>query len=149
MSSIFAPLDPGVIQMAQVNISSADITGTSAGQLGHAQGVILVPAPGASFFLEFISCVMSYTFATAAYTGGGNITVNQSAGGAAKSGLIDGTNSLNAGSSKIFQFVPLSTVANPITANTGLALVATAAFTQPGTAAGTVKCYIKYRVHAS
>lgn len=132
---------------ALVSITSANLTGTSAGQLGHANGVVLVAAPGAGLLVQLISVVMSYTFATAAYTGGGNVTVNIGAGGAALTGLVSAANSLAAGSDKIVQFVPLSTAGVALTSNAGLALVAASAFTQPGTAAGTVKCFVNYRIH--
>lgn len=130
-----------------VPIPSADITSTSAGKFGHANGETLVAAPGAGFALEFVSAVMSYTFATAAYTGGGNVTINWGAGGAAITGLISAASSIGAGSSNITQFVPLSTVGFAVSSNTALSLVAASAFTQPGTAAGTIKVFLTYRVH--
>lgn len=128
-------------------ISAAQIVSTAAGNFGHANGQTLVAAPGAGFGLEIESVLMSYTFATAAYTGGGNVTVNLGGGGAALTGLVSAANSIGAGASNVYQFVPLSTAAFAMTANTGLSLVAAAAFTQPGTAAGTIKVYTTYRVH--
>ena len=89
---------------------------------------------------------MSYTYATAAYTGGGNVTVNIN-GGAALTGVVSAANSLGAASSNIIQFVPLATAGIALTANKGLNLVAASAFTQPGTAAGTVKVFFAYRIH--
>src|SRR5690348_17322908 len=53
--------------------ASADgaIVGTSAGQLGHAAGVTLVAANATkAYVVERL--IIYYTFATAAYTGGGN-----------------------------------------------------------------------------
>lgn len=130
------------------NLVAADIVATTAGTLSHAQGLILVPAPGAASVLELVSCTVSFTFATAVYTGGvGNVTVNIGAGGAALTGLVSGANSFIKASSNINQFVPLSTTANSLTANTSLNLVSTAAFTQPGTAAGTAKITTAYRIH--
>jgi hypothetical protein len=131
---------------ALVQISAANITDTGAGHLGNAGGYPLVVAPGAAYGVEFVSAVMSYTYATAAYTAGGNITVNLT-GGSALTGVVSNANSLAAASSNVTQFVPLATAGITVTANTGLSLVAAVAFTQPGTAAGTVKVYVTYRVH--
>ena len=44
-------------------------------------------------------------------------------------------------------FVPLSTAGIATLVNTGLNLVSSAAFTQPGTAAGVVRMKVAYRVH--
>jgi len=131
-----------------VTISAANITDTGAGHLGNATGVVLVPDPAAGSLVELISCVMSYTYATAAYTGGGNITVN-SDGGSALTGLISYASSIGAGASNITQFVPLSTAGNTLISAKGFNLVAAAAPTQPGTAAGTVKVYTRYRLYTS
>src|SRR5262249_46304354 len=59
-------------------IASADITGTSAGQLGHANGYPLVAAPSTNDYpyLFPIVCFLHYTRTTATYGGGGNVTVN-------------------------------------------------------------------------
>lgn len=130
-----------------VLISATDIVGTTAGQLGHANGFPLVPAPGAGFVVELISAFLFYRFATAAYTAGGNLTVNFSGGGAAVTGLISAANSLAAGADKYVQFNPLAAAAANVAANVGLNLVSSIAFTQPGTAAGTVKVITRYRVH--
>ena len=137
------------MQVAVATLAPADIIATTAGSLSHAQGLTLVAAPGANFFLELVSCTVSFTFATAVYTGGaGNVTVNIGGGGAALTGLVTGANSFIKASSNINQFVPLSTAANSITANTALSLVTTAAFTQPGTAAGTARIVTVYRTHS-
>jgi hypothetical protein len=128
-------------------ISSANTTAVTAGTFGHANGVILAAAPGLGYLLELISAVMSYTYATAAYTGGGNISVNIGAGGSALTGVIAAASSVGAGSSNIIQFVPLSTAGFALTANTSINLVAASAFTQPGTAAGTIKVFTTYRIH--
>ena len=127
-------------------ISAAAITGTTAGLLGHAAGVVLVADPGAGLVLELVAAVMSFTYSTAQYGGGGNITVNIN-GGAALTGLVSAANSLGAASSNITMFVPLATAGIALTSNKGLNLVAASAFTQPGTAAGTVKVWTTYRLH--
>ncbi len=138
-------LADSVLHVAEVDISAADIVSTSTGKLGHANGYTLVAAPGSGKVIQLVSAVLSFTYATAAYTAGGNLTVNIGAGGAALTGLISAANSLGASADKIAQFVPLSTAAVNLTVNTALSLVASAAFTNPGTAAGTVKVFVAYR----
>jgi len=138
-------IDESLIQSADILISAADITATDAGKLGHAAGVPLVADPGANKVVDLISAVMIYDFDTAAYTAGGNITVNSN-GGAALTGTVTAANSLGASTDKIVRFVPLSTGGVALTANKGLNLVSSAAFTQPGTAAGVVRVKVLYRV---
>lgn len=138
-------LSNSLLQRATGTIASADITGTGAGQLGHANGVVLLAAPGANLAWQLVSFGLYYTFATAAYTGGGNLTVNWGAGGAALTGLVSAANSLTAASSKAVQFFPLSTVGVAIVSNASLNLVSSAAPTQPGTAAGTIAWELWYR----
>lgn len=128
-------------------ISAANITGTSAGQLGHANGVILVPAQGTHVVVELISVVLLYKFGTAAYTGGGNVTVNNGGGGSALTGLVSAANSIGKASSNGNFFVPLSTVGIALVENGPINLVAAAAFTQPGTAAGTITWYANVRIY--
>lgn len=132
------------VQQASGTITSANITGTAAGQLGHANGVILVPAPGTHFTNILLSAVAHFKFITAAYTGGGNITVNQGAGGAALTGLVSAANSTNSATSKSWTFYPLSTAAVANVENGPLNLVAAAAPTQPGTAAGTILWVVNF-----
>lgn len=131
-----------------VSISAANMTDTGAGHLGNAAGVVLVPDPPAGSMVELVSAVMSYTFKTAAYTGGGNITIN-SDGGSAVTGLISYASSLGAASSNITQFVPFSTAGNTMLSAKGFNLVAASAPTQPGTAAGTVIIYTNYRIYSA
>lgn len=125
-------------------IAVADIIGTGAGQFGHAQGYPLVPAPGAGKALVLTEVVASYKFNTAGYTGGGNTTVNWGAGGAALTGLVSAANFAGAAADKPVLFVPLSTVGIALVANASLNLVAAAAFTQPGTAAGVINYAANY-----
>ena len=135
----------GVIQVATGQITSANITGTSAGQLGHANGVVRVPAAPAGAVNELLSCVVANDFLTAAYTGGGNLTVNISGGGAALTGLVNTTNFIQSSTDKIVEFVPLSVNPNVYTAANGLALVSSVAPTNPGTAAGVFNWMTAYR----
>jgi hypothetical protein len=133
---------------ALVTIPAASITGVTAGLLGNAAGVPLVADPPAGSLVQLLSAVMSYTFATAAYTGGGNVTIN-SDGGSALTGLVSMANSLGAAASNITQFVPLAAAGTTLLSAKGLNLVAASAPTQPGTAAGTIKVYVQYRIYSS
>jgi hypothetical protein len=135
-----------LVRYTTTTISAADIVATGAGKFGHAAGVPLVADPGAGYAVELVSAVVSTTYATAAYTAGGNITVNIN-GGAALTGVAAAAATLGAGASNIQQLVPLAATCNALTVNKGLNLVAASAFTQPGTAAGTVKVFVAYRVH--
>ena len=137
---------PGVIQVATGQISPANIIGTGAGQLGHANGVVMVPAAPAGCINELISCVAAMDFAVAAYTGGaGNVTVNISGGGAALTGIVTGTILIQAAADVIIELVPLAATKNTYTSANGIALVSTAAPTNPGTAAGVINWVTAYR----
>jgi hypothetical protein len=138
-----------IIRQRSVTISSADITGTSAGQLSHANGYELVPAPGAQEVIEFISAVLIYDFDTAAYTGGGNVTVRYT-GGLQQSAVISAANSFTSSADTINTALPNS--ASTLTTagkGVGLSLVTASAITQPGTAAGVARVKITYRIHTT
>jgi hypothetical protein len=131
----------------EVLISAAAIIATTAGGFGHAQGVPLVAAPGADKAVELVSAVVVNDRDTAAYTAGGNTTINIGGGGAAVTGLVSAANFLGAAVDTRHLFLPLAAAANALTANAGLNLVTATAFTNPGTAAGVVRVRIRYRVH--
>lgn len=136
---------PSVIQIARGSISPANIIGTSAGQLGHANGVVLVPAAPAGAINQLISVVLANDFLTAAYTAGGSVTVNISGGGAALTGLVTQTVFIQSAADLIVEFVPLAATKNTYTVSNGLALVSTVAPTNPGTAAGVFNWMCAYR----
>lgn len=147
------PQSPGIqfgdttgLSAVTVPITAAMITGTAAGQLGNANGVPLVADPPAGMLIELVSCLVSYKFGTAAYTAGGNLSINSN-GGAAVTGVVSAANSLGAAADKAVQFVPLAAAGNNLVSAKGLNLVAAAAFTNPGTAAGTAKCFVTYRIY--
>lgn len=138
-----------LFRQATGTISSADIVNTGAGKFGHANGQILIAGQGAHSIVEFISLLMIYDFAVAAYTAGGNVTVNRSGGSGALTGLISAANSIGAAGDKVTMFYPLSTAGIDLSENEGINLVTSAAFTQPGTAAGVIRYVLNYRVHAT
>lgn len=138
-----------MLQRTSGSISAADIIGTAAGQFGHANGYPLLAAQGAHNVIELVSAEVHFQRATAAYTAGGNITINWSAGGAALTGLVSAANSLGNAAAKSWVFYPLTTAAILNVENGGLNLVSSAAFTNPGTAAGLIAWVLYYRVHAT
>jgi hypothetical protein len=137
-------IDPQVVQLVTVSLAAADLIDTASGKLSHANGLIVVPAAPTGYVNILHRAIVSYTFATAAFTGGGNTTFNIGAGGAALTGLIATTTLWQNASSIIQEFVPLSTVAFPITKETSINLKTASAITNPGTAAGSAKVYAWY-----
>lgn len=126
-------------------LTATEIVGTAAGDIGHASGATLVTAPTSDYTLEFVSAVAIYDFNTAAYTGGANdLVVAIGSGGAAISGVCSTANLLGAAGDKIVYFRPLATAAVPMSVGTAISLRGTA-FTNPGTAAGTLRVYTTYR----
>jgi hypothetical protein len=134
-------------QQISGTITSANIIGTGAGQFGHANGYPMLSAAGAHVAAELISCLIFYDFSVAAYTGGGNVSVNWSGGGAALTGVVSAANSMAAATDKAVIFYPLTTAGVALVENAGLNLVAASAFTQPGTAAGVIRYVLNFRTH--
>lgn len=130
--------------LVTVSLTAAQMILTTAGSLSSTNGLIVVPAAPAGFVNVFQRGIVSYTFATAAFTGGGNTTFNIGGGGSALTGLIATTSLWQSATSVIYQFNPLSTVADAITTATSINLVTASAITNPGTAAGSVKVYVWY-----
>jgi len=140
-------LATGVLQVATVTLTATEIVGTAAGDIGHSAGAVLVAAPGTGYILEFVSAVLSYDFATAAYTGGGDdLVVRQ--GTTAVSAPIAAADLLTDTADDIAYVNALAAADIKLTANSTLNLAGTA-YTQPGTAAGTLKVHITYRVLAA
>jgi len=140
-------LASGVIQKeVVVVIGATQIVGTDAEDLGHANGATLVAAPTSDYTLEFVSAIAIYDFDTAAYTGGASdLVVAIGSAGAAISGVATMANLLGAAGDKIVYFVPLATVAVPMSVGTAISLRGTA-ITNPGTAAGVLRVYTTYRI---
>ena len=141
------PASP-LTQVAEGVISPAKIVSTVAGNLGHANGFPMVPPVGAGMVPELVSCHLSYAFSVAAYAAGGQVSVNLSGGGAVQSNAVEAADCVgaSAGNSWLLQ-ASGPTEGTPTVANAGLNLVAKTAFTNPGTAQGTLKYRCLYRVH--
>ena len=132
----------GQIQTVEVDLTPANIvSGTS---------IALVAAPGSGKYIQLLSSTISYTYSTAAYTGGGNVTL--ALGTTSVTGLISSASSFGKASNAVIQIQPLAAAAIDISSLTNTALninVATGAFTQPGTAAGTAKVFVSYIVQTA
>lgn len=123
-------------------LTATEIVGTSAGDIGHASGAILVAAPSSDYALEFVSAVLVFDYATAAYTGGANDMVINVGTVAATSALTD-TNCIKATGDKVFRLGAISTEKSlPVGSTIN---ITSTAFTQPGTAAGVLRVYTTYR----
>lgn len=144
-----AMLDATTVQVATGTILSAAITGTSAGQLGHANGVALVASGGAHVVTEFISAIIITDFGVAAYTGGGNTGIKISGGGIALSGVVANTVIIQAAADAIEYFNPLAATGLALSENTGINFVTASAPTNPGTAAGVIRWKCTYRQYAT
>lgn len=140
-----AEIADSVLKVDKVTLTADEIVGTTAGDIGHANGATLVAAPGEGKVLEFVSAVLSYNFDTAAYTGGGDDNVIQ-LGTTAVSAPIAGADLLEDSADDIAFVSALSAADIKLTANSALSLAGTA-LTQPGDAAGTLDVFITYRVH--
>lgn len=139
-----AKLDPKTIQYAEASITKANILAMNGAP------VEIVPTAGAGTAIEFVSATVIFDYATAAYTGGGDVTINYS-GGSAVSNTIDKTNSFGAAGDKVYGVVALDAAGGiNMLVNTGLSVTnATGAFTDPGTAAGVARIKVAYRVHTT
>lgn len=130
----------------EVTLTAVEIVGTAAGDIGHASGAILVAQPGAGYALEFIDAVLIYDYLTAAYTGGlDDLTIK--IGSVAVSSAVSKANCVGAVGDKVFRIGSIDTeISLPV--NTAISLNGTA-YTQPGTAAGVLRCKVRYRVHTT
>jgi hypothetical protein len=140
-----AVVDPMEIQLSIVPITVAAMIDTTAAiGMSATNGLTIVPAATTGYVNVWHRTIVSYTYATAAYTGGGNNTVCIGGGGAALSGLIATTTLWQNAANIIQVFVPLSVVAAPMTTAAAISLKTASAITNPGTAAGTAKVYTWY-----
>ena len=132
---------------AIATLTATEIVGTAAGDIGHADGAILVAAPGAGYALEFVSAILIYDHDTAAYTGGADDNVIQNGDGTvALSTTIAGADLLEAAGDKIVQVNALTASDQALVENKPITLKGTA-LTQPGTAAGVLRVHVTYKKH--
>jgi len=131
------------VLQARGTISPANIVGTAAGQLGHANGVEMVSAGDADTVTQLVSCMIVNNFGVAAYGGGGNIAVAIGGGTTALTGIAASFDT--AASDTIMELVPLAATKLTHTKGRGLNLIDSGAPTQPGTATGVFTYVVRYR----
>lgn len=136
---------PKVISEVTINLATADIILATTGHLSHSQGLIVVPAAPTGFVNQFISGTVSFTAGPTPFTGGGNTTFNIGGGGSAITGLIGTPTLWDNASSVVQQFVPLSTVAFPVTKETSINLVTASAILNATGGGGSAKVSVLYR----
>lgn len=125
-------LSPNVAQyVEEVLIPSGQIVGTDAGDLGHADGVPLVAAPGAGYALELVSSTLIYDFATAAYTGGAGDDLVVRIGTTSVSPAVATTDLLTAAGDQVVHLRALAAADYDLPVNTGINLKSTEV-TNPG-----------------
>lgn len=131
----------------EVTIGATQIVGTAAEDIAHTDGATLVAAPGAGYALEFVSAVLIYDYLTAAYTGGNNdMTIR--VGTVAQTSAVSKANCLGASGDKVYRIGCTATELS-LPVNSAINLFAGTAFTQPGTAAGSLRVQLVYRVHTT
>lgn len=128
----------------EVSLSEANIKDMAAAP------VEVVAAPGANKIIEFISAILIYDRDTATYTGGGDVTIEYS-GGATVSTTVTAANSFGSGTDEVFSFMRLNAAGGYTQdVNTALDITnASAAFVDPGTAAGIARLQITYKIHST
>ncbi len=132
---------------AEVTLTATEIVGTASGDVGHVDGAILVAAPGSGFAHQFVSVFFVYDFGVAAYTGGADDAIIQVGVNGAQvtvSSAITGANLLEAAGDKMLGLG--STATELVFADNGVISLYGTALTDPGTAVGTLRCYVTYNV---
>lgn len=128
----------------EVTIASANIVGTSAGDLGHSAGAILVAAPSSDYALEFVSATLIYDFATAAYTGGAGDDLVVRIGTTTVSPAVATADLITAAGDQVVHLRALSAADYDLPVGSTINLKCTEV-TQPGTAAGVIRAIVTYR----
>ena len=126
--------------------------GTAAGDLAHADGAILVAAPGTGYTTEFVSAFIIYDHSTADFAGGGDdVVINVGVTGtqvAMSSALSQAT--LLTGSADAMMRVSAIPTETVYSDNGVISLFAGTAYTNDGgTAAGLLRVHVTYRVHTT
>jgi len=131
---------------AEVTLTATEIVGTDAGDIGHTAGAIVVAAPSSSYALEFVSAVLIYNYSAAAYTGGSD-DMTFRVGTVDCSTAITDTNCIKATGDKVYKLGCIATETSlPVGSSINLSGTA---FTNPGTAAGTLTVHVTYRIHTT
>ena len=133
---------------ALVTLDTLEIVGTDAGDIGHANGAILVAAPSSDYALEFVSAVLIYDYATAAYTGGAGDDLVIRIGSTTVSPAVATADLITATGDQVVHLRALSAADYDLPVGSTINLNATE-ITQPGTAVGVIRVHITYRQHTT
>lgn len=142
----------GYIQYADVSLDASTIVGSAAGDIGHTDGVTLVPAV-ANKIIAPLYTIGKYAYSTAAYTGGGTVRMYYKT----SSALVAASPTTNlqfylvttASNSSFMMQASQGSLGDTATAtstafvNAPVTLQGTA-YTNPGTAAGTLTLRTAY-----
>lgn len=139
--------DPMHIYESTFTLDATTIVGTAAGDLGEAAGVLAVAAVASRVIVPVVA-YCDFTFATAAYTGGGNVALFYRTNALQTTGVVGSTASFAVAGDSFMVWHPTAVGGVAATAIVGepLMLRTSAAFTNPGTAAGTASCKVFYRL---
>ncbi len=132
------------IKVATATLTAAEIVGTTAGTIGHADGAELVAAPGSGYVLQFVSAVLIYDYDTAAYTGGAGDDLTVYINSVVVSPAIATTDLITKAGDTVISLSALSANDYILGVNSNINLAATE-ITQPGAAAGVIRCIVSYR----
>jgi len=141
-SCSFVPLgNPAMLQTVEIALTEANIIAMNgapvelvAGQAGKA--------------IEFLGAFLVNEFDTAGYTNGGNVSVIEE-DGSDVSTVVGASDSFGSTTDELNIMKPLAASYQPV-AGKGLMITnASAAFADPGTAAGIARVSISYRVHTT
>ena len=130
---------------AEVTITPANIVAM------YTTPVEVLPAPGAGKVIEVLSAVLVYDFLTAAYTGGGVVTLAYGSSGATITANIAAANAFAASGDKVYPLGVLVAAGGfSMPVNTPVVITnASGVFVNPGTAAGVGRLHIVYRIHTT
>ena len=135
-----------------VTIDSTKIVGIAAGDLGHADGAILVASPGTGYTQEFVSAFIIYDHSTADFAGGGNDLVIQVGVNGAQVAMSSAFSqaTLLTGSADAMMRVSAIPTESVYSDNGAISLFAGTPLTNDGgTAAGQLRVHLTYRVHTT
>jgi hypothetical protein len=129
-----------------IAIAATDITGI------YGTPKVILAAPGANFAYQIFGFAINYTFGTAAYTGGGNVTLQYGATVHAGAGVITNTiaSTIFTSATNTYGYATGSGVVVTGTeayVNTAVYVSnASGAFVNPGTATGTANLTVYYQI---
>jgi len=134
-----------------VTIDSTKIVGTASGDIGHADGAILVASPTAGYTLEFVSAFLIYDHSTADFAGGSNDLVVQVGVNGAQvtmSSAITDATFLTASADVMIRVGAIATEV-VYSDNGAISLHSTAYTNNGGTVAGAIRVHLTYCKHTT